>query len=73
MARPWICALAALLLTGCVSPGEDRCDRIADPTSREACRGDTVRDERAKADARGVGPPSCHPASTNPDLDNDRC
>lgn len=61
-------------LAACASdPDEAACDQIADGAARQACLRDLIAREQAQRDNNGHGPPSCHPASTNPDLDRDPC
>ena len=68
--------LAMFLLGSCASSWDDdeaRCREFEDDAARRACLERLLADERAREDNDGIGPPSCHPASTRPDLDRDRC
>lgn len=67
--------LAILPLAACVSWDEDaaRCRDIDDDAARRACLERVLADQQARDDNDDVGPPSCHPASTRPDPNRDRC
>lgn len=68
--------LAVMLLNACASAWDDdeaRCREIEDDAVRRACLEHLLADERERGDNNGIGPPSCHPASTRPDPDRDPC
>lgn len=65
---------AILLLASCASWDDDaRCRDIDDDALRRACLERVLADDQAREDNDGIGPPSCHPASTRPDPDRDPC
>lgn len=63
---------AILLLGSCASWEDDACRDIEDGAARRACLERVLAEDRAREDD-GIGPPSCHPASTRPDPDRDPC
>lgn len=68
--------LGIVLLGSCASSWDDdeaRCRAIEDDAARRACLERLLADERAGGDNNGIGPPSCHPASTRPDPDREPC
>ena len=66
--------LAASVLVGaCASWDDDVCRDIDDSATRQACIERVLADDHAQQDNNGIGPPSCHPASTRPDPDRDPC
>jgi hypothetical protein len=71
MIRAGLCVLL-LALAGCAT-GEDRCADIQDEAQRQLCRIQRVDTEGRPEVDSGIGPPSCHPGSTNPDRNRDRC
>jgi hypothetical protein len=69
-------AFAVSLLASCASWDDEEvaaCHAIEDRDTREACLRALIADDQGAQDNDGIGPPSCHPASTNPDPDRDRC
>jgi len=68
--------LALVLLSACASGWDDaeaRCGAIEDVGARRACFLQLLADDQARGDNNGIGPPSCHSASTNRDLKRERC
>lgn len=65
--------LAATLLLASCSYSEDPCATIIDETQRQICRQHKSDNRPGDEGQLGVGPPSCHPGSTNPDRSRDRC
>jgi hypothetical protein len=68
--------LALVLLGACASSWDDveaRCGAIEDVGARKACFRQLLADDQARGDNNGIGPPSCHSASTNRDLERKRC
>lgn len=81
--RPLI-ALAALALLGACTLGRSiyaepddaiaRCNALPEPGDRAACIERLGRETHARRDAPRVGPPACHPASTDKiRRDEERC
>lgn len=65
--------LALMLALSACAAGDDGCGDIQDEAQRQLCRMQKVRTESGARDETGIGPPSCHPGSTNPDRSRDRC
>ncbi len=69
----------AVALASCAGSGgydEDAlnaCYAISDRATRQACLRQLIADDQAREDNYGIGPPSCHPLSTSPNPDRDRC
>lgn len=64
-----------LLLASCASWDDEtaHCRDIDDSAARRACLERVLAEDQSREDNDGIGPPSCHPASTNPDRDRERC
>lgn len=81
--RPFIALTAVALLGGCTlgrsiyaEPDDaiTRCNALPEPGDRAACIERLGRETHARRDAPRVGPPACHPASTDPrDRNEERC
>lgn len=69
--------LAVAMLGACASGWDEgdeaRCRAIEDAAARRACLEQLLSDARTRDDNGGIGPPPCHPASTLPDRDRERC
>jgi hypothetical protein len=68
--------LPTVLLASCASWDEDGalCRNIDDDFARQTCLERVLADDWPKSgDNNGIGPPSCHPASTRPDPDRAPC
>lgn len=65
-----------LLLASCATSWDEeeaRCRAIDDDAARRACLERVLAEDQSRGDNNGIGPPSCHPASTRPDPDRERC
>lgn len=67
--------LGLVALASCVSYDDEeaRCRQIDDDAVRRACLERVLAEDQAERDNNGIGPPSCHPASTRPDPDRAPC
>ena len=77
-------AICALLALSACAPVDDvfgetddvyaRCRALPEPEDRRACIAKARANAETLARVRDIGPPDCHPASTNPrDRDDDTC
>ena len=74
MRRRFLLSLVAL--ASCATSWDDeeaRCRAIDDDAARRACLERVLAEDQAGRDNNGIGPPSCHPASTRPDPDREPC
>lgn len=65
----------SVALAACASTDDEtaRCHAMEDSEARRACMERVLAEDQARGDNDGVGPPSCHPASTRPDRGRDGC
>jgi hypothetical protein len=66
---------ALALLASCASWDDEvaSCRELEEGAARRACLERVLGDDQAQRDNDGIGPPSCHPASTRPNPDRDPC
>ena len=75
MRRSLLALSVTVSLGACASTDDQtgQCHAMEDAEARRACMERVLAEDQSRGDNDGIGPPSCHPASTRPDRERDRC